>query len=72
MWERPHQAAGFAPRFSICINNLGATALLALLALFATVAGMNGILLWPAIVLHGVIGSVMLKVLLTSSVLANE
>ncbi len=63
-WESPGQDARTAPRAGLCIYNLGAT--MVLVTLGAT-GGMNGILLWPAAVLHAVIGAMMVWAILTPS-----
>ena len=56
-WESPGQDSRLAPRSGLCIYNVGAAAVLAMLGAYG---GMNGVLLWPAVILHGLIGAVML------------
>lgn len=51
--ESPRRSPGQAPRIGICIYNVGATAVL---VMAATMGAMSGPLLWPAVVLHGLIG----------------
>ena len=63
-WESSGQDARSAPRAGLCIYNVGIAALLMMLG---TTAGMNGILLWPAAVLHAVLGAIMLWVMLASA-----
>jgi hypothetical protein len=63
-WETARQKTHHAPRFGICIYNVGVAALLSILG---TLGGMNGILLWPAAVLHALIGAIMLWVILAPS-----
>ena len=63
-WESPGQDTRLAPRAGLCVYNVGAAVVLVLLG---TYGGMNGILLWPTVVLHALIGAMMLWVLLTPS-----
>ena len=63
-WETARQKTHHAPRVGICIYNAGIAALLSILG---TLGGMNGILLWPAAVLHALIGAIMLWVILAPS-----
>jgi hypothetical protein len=63
-WETARQKTYHAPRVGICIYNVGVAALLSILG---TLGGMNGILLWPAAVLHALIGAMMLWVILAPS-----
>lgn len=63
-WETAHQKTYHAPRVGICIYNVGIAILLSILG---TQGGMNGILLWPATILHALIGAVMLWVILAPS-----
>ena len=63
-WESPGQDARLSPRSGLCSYNVGAATLL---AIFGTYGGMNGILLWPAAILHAVIGAMMLWVILAPS-----
>ena len=62
-WEVPQQEVRLAPRAGICIYTVGAA------LVFAVVGSLNetsGILLWPAVVLHGLIGVTMLRVIVSS------
>ena len=59
-WESQGQDLRLAPRAGLCIYNLGAATVFVILG---TTGGMNGILLWPAMVLHSVIGAMMLRVI---------
>ncbi len=59
-WESPGQDSRFAPRAELCIYNVGAAIVFVILG---TTGGMNGILLWPAVILHALIGAVMLWVI---------
>jgi hypothetical protein len=63
-WETASQKAYHAPRVGICIYNVGVAGLLSILG---TLGGMNGILLWPAAVLHALIGAMMPWVILAPS-----
>ena len=63
-WETEPQKTYHAPRVGICIYNVGVATLLSILG---TLGGMNGILLWPAAGLHGLIGAAMLWVILAPS-----
>jgi len=63
-WETAHQETHQAPRAGICTYNLGVAALLSVLG---TLGESDGILLWPAVGLHGVIGATMLSVMLAPS-----
>jgi len=56
-WESPGQDSRLAPRSGLCIYNVGAAVVLALLGAYG---GMDGVLLWPAAIVHGLIGAVML------------
>ncbi len=60
--ESPGQDSRLAPRAGLCIYNVGAAIVFVILG---TTGGMNGILLWPAAVLHAVIGAMMLWVIST-------
>jgi hypothetical protein len=64
-WETVEQIGRSAPRIGICTYNLGAAVLLSLLG---TLGGLNGILLWPAAVLHASFGAAMLWMILARSV----
>ena len=64
-WETVEQTGYSAPRVGICTYNVGAAALLSILG---TLGGMNGILLWPAAVLHASFGAAMLWIILAESV----
>ena len=61
-WESPGQDARLAPRAGLCIYNVGAAVVLVILGAYG---GMNGLLLWPVVVLHALFGTVMLWVMLT-------
>ncbi|MDR4492873.1 MAG: hypothetical protein AB7P17_15810 [Nitrospirales bacterium] len=63
-WESQGQVVHLAPQAGLCIYNVG-TAIV--LAVFGAYGEMNGILLWPAAVLHGLIGAMMLWVILAPS-----
>jgi len=56
-WETPPQMIRLAPRVGICIYNVGTAVLLMILGVFD---GLNGALLWPTAVLHGLLGAAML------------
>jgi peptidoglycan/LPS O-acetylase OafA/YrhL len=60
-WESQEQTLRLAPRAGLCIYNIGAAVLF---TMFGTVGDMNGMLLWPAAVLHAVIGAMMLLVVM--------
>jgi len=64
-WETVEQIGRGAPRIGICTYNLGAAVLLPLLGILG---GMNGLLLWPAAVMHASFGAAMLWVILAGSV----
>ena len=51
-----------APRVGLCIYNVGAAIVFIIVG---ASGGMNGILLWPAAILHAVIGAIMLRAFLT-------
>ncbi len=63
-WETGRQEDPYASRAGICTYNLGVAALLSVLG---TLGESDGILLWPAVGLHGVIGATMLSVMLAPS-----
>lgn len=63
-WESQGKEIHFAPRAGLCTYNVGAATTLLILG---TYGGMNGILLWPAMILHAVIGAMMLWVILVPS-----
>ena len=63
-WESPGQDTRLAPRAGLCLYNVGAAIMFVILG---TYGGMNGMLLWPAAVLHAVIGALMLWVILAPS-----
>ena len=67
-WESQGQDIRLAPRAGLCTYNVGAAIVLAILGTFG---GMNGILLWPAAVLHASIGAMMLWVILAPSQLQD-
>ena len=60
-WQPAQQKTHHAPRVGICSYNVGVAALLSILG---TLGGMNGILLWPAAVLHALMGAAMLWMIL--------
>ena len=62
-WETARQETHHAPRVGICTYNLGVAVLLSVLG---TLGKSDGILLWPAVGLHGLIGATMLWVLMSS------
>jgi len=64
-WETVEKIGRGAPRIGICTYNVGAAVLLPLLGILG---GMNGILLWPAAVMHAAFGAAMLWVILAPSV----
>ena len=63
-WESPGQDTRLAPRAGLCIYNVGAAIVFVILGI---TGGMTGLLLWPAAVLHALIGALMLWVILTRS-----
>ena len=63
-WETGRQEPHSATRVGICTYNLGVAAVLAILG---TVGKSNGVLLWPAAGLHGLIGATMLWVIVAQS-----
>ena len=63
-WESQGQDIRLAPRAGLCAYNVGAAIVFVILG---TSGGMNGILLWPAAILHALIGAMMLWVILTPS-----
>jgi hypothetical protein len=63
-WESPGQDIRLASRAGLCIYNVGAAVVL---VIFGTYGGMSGILLWPAVVLHALIGVMMLRVIVTAT-----
>ena len=60
-WESQGQEIRLAPRAGLCIYNVGAAIAFVVLG---TYGGMNGILLWPATVLHALIGAMMIWVIM--------
>ncbi len=60
-WESQGQDIRLAPRAGLCIYNVGAATVFVILGAYG---GMNGILLWPAAILHALIGAMMLWVIL--------
>ena len=60
-WESPEQTTQLAPRAGLCIYNVGAGIVLAIVGAYG---GMNGMLLWPVAVLHALIGGMMLWAIL--------
>ncbi len=67
-WELQGQDIRLAPRAGLCTYNVGAAIVFVILG---TSGGMNGILLWPAAILHGLIGAMMLWVILAPSQLQD-
>ena len=63
-WESPGQDTRLAPRAGLCGYNVGAAMLFVILG---TTGGMTGLLLWPAAVLHALIGALMLWVIIMRS-----
>ena len=64
-WESPGQDARFAQRAGLCTYNVGAAVVLAILGAYG---GMNGIGLWPAAVLHGLVGAIMLWIIVKENI----
>ncbi len=62
-WESAGQAMRLAPRVGLCIYNVGVAIVFVIVG---ASGGMNGILLWPAAILHAVIGAMMLWVILAA------
>ena len=60
-WELKGQEIRLAPRAGLCIYNLGAAIVL---VVCATHGGMDAPLLWPAAILHGVMGALMVWVVI--------
>ena len=56
-WELPGQDSRFAPRAGLCVYNVGAASCIAMIG---TYSGMAGVLLWPTVGLHAVLGAAML------------
>ena len=63
-WEAQGQDARLTTRAGLCSYNVGAAIVLVIIG---TTIGMKGILLWPAAVLHALIGAMMLWVILSPS-----
>ncbi len=63
-WESQGQDSRLAPRAGLCIYNVGAALVFVILGAYH---GMNGVLLWPAAILHTMIGALMLWVILAPS-----
>ena len=61
VFEAAGPRASRVARIGICTYNVGVSVLLALVG---SLGRMNGVLLWPAVGLHAVIGAMMLGVLL--------
>jgi len=61
VWETKGKEAHRSPRVGICTYNLGAAVLLGILGTLGT---SSGVLLWPTVGLHGLIGVAMLWVML--------
>ncbi len=62
-WESAGQAMRLAPLVGLCIYNVGVAIVFVIVG---ASGGMNGILLWPAAILHAVIGAMMLWVILAA------
>ncbi len=63
-WESQGQDSRLAPRAGLCTYNIGAALAFVILG---TYGGMNGVLLWPAAILHTLIGAMILWVILAPS-----
>jgi hypothetical protein len=63
-WEARGQNTHLTTRAGLCIYNIGAAIVLVIIG---QIIGMDGILLWPAAVLHALIGAMMLWVILAPS-----
>lgn len=63
-WQSQGQDVRLAPQAGLCVYNVGAATVLAILG---TTGGMIGNLLWPVAVLHALIGAMMLWVILVRS-----
>lgn len=63
-WESQDQNIRLAPRAGLCTYNVGAAIVF---VKPGTIGGMSGILLWPAALLHALIGTIMLWVILMPS-----
>ena len=61
--EPLRQDARLSTRIGLCTYNLGVAIAL---TIFAAAGGMNGLLLWPAMALHVVIGAMMLWMILAA------
>ena len=59
-WESQGQDMRLAPRAGLCMYNAGVAIVFLLLGMSGE---MHGILLWPAALLHGVVGAAMLAAL---------
>jgi hypothetical protein len=62
-WETPGQDTRLAPRAGLCIYNVGAAIVFAILG---TTGGMSGVLLWPVAALHTLFGAMMLWAILVT------
>ena len=62
-WEPKEHDVRLAPRAGLCIYNVGAAIVL---AIFGLQSISSGILLWPTVFLHGLIGAMMLRVLISN------
>ena len=62
-WQSPGEDTRLAQRAGLCIYNVGAAVVL---TIFGSLGEPSGILLWPAVVLHGLIGAMMLRTLTSS------
>ena len=62
-WESKEQDVRLAPRAGLCIYNVGATVVL---ATFGSMSATSGLLLWPTVVLHGLIAAMMLPALISN------
>jgi len=67
-WESPGQDTRLAQRVGLCIFNVGAVVAF---VIFGTYGGMSGILLWPAVVLHALIGAMMAWVIMNQRIVSR-
>jgi hypothetical protein len=63
-WENARTQAKPATRIGICIYNFGTAVVL---GMSGTMGEMSGVILWPGVGLHGLIGATMLWVILRPS-----
>ena len=62
-FEATGQASRLTTRAGLCIYNVGAAVVF---AIFGALNVSSGILLWPVVVIHGLIGAVMLRIIVSS------